>query len=82
MSCETGSNQQDISKHEICTVEANLVWDEYKHRHDLIWRHLIRSTVAVIALITVSYSDKIGSDRNLYTFAALLAVIYTIFSIY
>jgi hypothetical protein len=27
--------------------EASPVWDEYKYRHDLIWRHLIRSTVAI-----------------------------------
>ena len=37
------------------TDEANLLWDEYKYRHDLIWRHLIRSTLALVALVTVRY---------------------------
>jgi hypothetical protein len=36
--------------------EGNLLWDEYKYRHDLIWRHLIRSTLALVVLVTVRYS--------------------------
>ena len=60
--------------------EASLIWDEYKYRHDLIWRHLIRSTVAVIALISVSYSTAFINNKLLYIIAALLAVFYTVFS--
>jgi hypothetical protein len=37
-------------------AEASILWDEYKYRHDLIWRHLIRSTLALVALVTVRYS--------------------------
>jgi hypothetical protein len=36
MSGETTHKQQDSTKSEICTDEANLLWDEYKYRHDLI----------------------------------------------
>ena len=36
--------------------EGSMLWDEYKYRHDLIWRHLIRSTLALVALVTVRYS--------------------------
>lgn len=62
------------------TDEANLVWDEYKYRHDLIWRHLIRSTVAVVTLVTVAYSTAFEDDPLLFIVAALLAVAYTVFS--
>ncbi len=37
----------------LCKDEANLIWDEYKYRHDLIWRHMIRTTLAVIGSITL-----------------------------
>ena len=67
---------------DICTNEANLIWDEYKYRHDLIWRQLIRSTVAVIALITVSYSTSIEGNKPLFLIAAGLAVGYSIFNIF
>lgn len=80
MSSETIPKQQVSTKSDICTDEANLLWDEYKYRHDLIWRHLIRSTVAVVALITVSYTTKFKENETLFIIAALLAIIYTIFS--
>ncbi len=67
---------------DICTNEANLIWDEYKYRHDLIWRQLIRSTVAVIALITVSYSTSIDDNKPLFLIAVGLAVGYSIFNIF
>lgn len=65
----------------ICHDEAALIWDEYKYRHDLIWRHLIRSTVAVIALITVAYSTSFDGNEVLFVAAAFLAVVYSGFSI-
>ena len=67
---------------DICTNEANLIWDEYKYRHDLIWRQMIRSTVAVIALITVSYSTSFEGNKPLFLIAAGLAVGYSIFNIF
>jgi hypothetical protein len=80
MSGETSPKQQVSTKSEIGSDEAHLLWDEYKYRHDLIWRHLIRSTVTVVALITVSYSTSFKADKTLFIIAALLAIIYTIFS--
>jgi len=61
--------------------EADQIWDEYKYRHDLIWRHLIRSTVAVIALITVGYSTAFTGHKMLFFFSALLAFAYSIFNL-
>jgi hypothetical protein len=65
----------------ICHNEAALVWDEYKYRHDLIWRHLIRSAIAVVALITVAYSTSFDENRALFVVAAILAVGYSAFNI-
>lgn len=56
--------------------EAKLLWDEYKYRHDLIWKHLIRSTIAVIILITVPYSTKIAHDKYLIWGSSIAAFIY------
>ena len=68
-------------KSEINLEEARLIWDEYKYRHDLIWKHLIRSTLAVIALLTVSYSSALKvDDKQLNFIASLLAIIYIIFN--
>lgn len=81
MAEETAPNDRDRSKSGIGTDEANLLWDEYKYRHDLIWRHLIRSTVAVVALITIAYSTSFDEDELLFAIAAFLAVLYTSFSL-
>ena len=62
--------------------EAGLLWDEYKYRHDLIWKHLIRSTTAVIALITVSFVDQFSGQDMLFVIAALLAIVFTLFNFY
>jgi hypothetical protein len=47
-----------LEKHE----EGGLIWDEYKYRHDLVWKHLIRSTLALVALVTVRYSKDFNLD--------------------
>lgn len=60
------------------TDEAALVWDEYKYRHDLIWRHLVRSTLALVALVTVQYTDAFAASCWLIVFAFLAALIYWI----
>ena len=77
---ETGTNTISAPA-EICHNEAALIWDEYKYRHDLIWRHLIRSAVAVIALITVAYSTSFDGNEMLFIMAAILAVGYSGFNI-
>ena len=60
--------------------EASLIWDEYKYRHDLIWKHLIRSTIAVIGLITVPYSKTLIPDNSFIVGASILAIGYMIFN--
>jgi hypothetical protein len=60
--------------------EASLVWDEYKYRHDLIWRHLIRSTTAVVVLLAVQYFDYLPNDPFLISAAFFLAIGYTAFT--
>ena len=56
--------------------EGNLVWDEYKYRHDLIWRHLIRSTLALVGLVTVRYSTAFQPTLSLVIFAWVVALGY------
>jgi hypothetical protein len=62
-------------------AEAGLLWDEYKYRHDLIWRHIIRSTLALVALLTVRYTKELGGNFSLSLVAWVLAVGYITFTI-
>ena len=50
---EEHQNIASIPEKELDKHEAPLIWDEYKYRHDLIWRHMIRTTLAVIGSITL-----------------------------
>lgn len=63
-------------------VEGNLLWDEYKYRHDLIWKHLIRSTLAVVTLLTVQYLSEYQGNVFVIMVAFLLAIGYTLFTYY
>lgn len=56
--------------------EGNLVWEEYKYRHDLIWRHLIRSTLALVGLVTVRFSTAFHPTLLLIMFAWVVALGY------
>ena len=56
--------------------EGNLIWDEYKYRHDLIWRHLIRSTLVLVGLVTVRYSTAFNPTLSLVIFAWVVALGY------
>ena len=67
---------------EICSAEADRVWDEYKYRHDLIWRHIIRSVLAVIALLTVAYSTSFRQQESLFVAAAILAIAFSVFNLF
>ena len=53
-----------------------MLWDEYKYRHDLIWRHLIRSTLALVALVTVGYSTAFKPTVGLVIVAWVAALGY------
>jgi hypothetical protein len=57
-------------------AEGSLLWDEYKYRHDLIWRHLIRSTLALVVLVTIRYSTAFNPTAWLFTGAWALALGY------
>ncbi len=52
--------------------EAPLIWDEYKYRHDLIWRHMIRTTLAVIGSITLPLT--VGSSGDPPDLPAVLII--------
>ena len=56
--------------------EGSMLWDEYKYRHDLIWRHLIRSTLALVALVTVRYSTAFKPTVWLIIIAWMVALGY------
>jgi len=58
------------------TAEGELIWKEYTYRHDLIWRHLIRSTLVLVALVTVRYSKDFTLPPELITFAWGAALVY------
>jgi hypothetical protein len=62
--------------------EANLIWDEYKYRHDLIWRHIIRSTLVLVALLTVRYTKEFGGNFYLSLVAWILAIGYITFTLF
>lgn len=62
--------------------EADLIWDEYKYRHDLIWKHLIRSTTAVVALLTVQFINEFDGDPFLIFASFVIAIGYTAFTIW
>ncbi|MEX0288208.1 MAG: hypothetical protein AB3N14_03785 [Flavobacteriaceae bacterium] len=68
------------------STSPELIWDEYKYRHDLIWRHVIRSTLAVIGSISLLFSKD--SNFNIailgipfYVFLSLGLVIYVLMTI-
>ena len=82
MSVEKNSKGSVNNNSQISLEEARLIWDEYKYRHDLIWKHLIRSTIAVIALLTVSYSSALEASEQLILVASILAILYIIFNFF
>ncbi len=42
--------------------KAKLLWDEYKYRHDLIWKNLYKITAALVALSVVPYTGKVVTE--------------------
>jgi hypothetical protein len=44
---------------ESCKSEdRSVVWEEYKYRHDLCWRLVLQTTLAVVALHAVPYVNR------------------------
>ena len=62
--------------------EGSMLWDEYKYRHDLIWRHLIRSTLALVALVTVRYSTAFKPTVWLVIVAWVVALGYWVVTLF
>jgi hypothetical protein len=73
--------EEDLEHELKITEEASLLWDEYKYRHDLIWRHMIRSTVALVVLLTLRYTTEFGDNYYLSVGGWFLAVMYTGFTV-
>jgi len=71
---EENSKDKIIDK----TNEGSLLWDEYKYRHDLIWRHLIRSTLALVSLLIVRYATDLNVNTWISFFAWLVALVYIV----
>ena len=42
---------------------AKLIWDEYKYRHEHIWKLIIQITVAVVIISVIPYSQPHISER-------------------
>jgi hypothetical protein len=62
--------------------DLNYLWDEYKYRHDLIWRTMIRIAVVVITLAILPYTvdEEIAELLgNLILVPPLLAVLLVLF---
>ena len=58
-------------------AEGNLIWEEYKYRHDMVWSHLIRSTLVLVALVTVRYATAFNNLPSAFiTFAWGAALAY------
>jgi hypothetical protein len=64
--------------------EADLIWDEYKYRHDLIWKHMIRSTIAVIGLVTFPFTKEytLGQFEHSFKFLEFISGALIIFIIF
>ena len=63
-------------------AEGSTLWDEYKYRHDLIWRHLIRSTWALVVLVTVRYSTAFKLTIWLVIVAWVVALGYWVVTLF
>ena len=58
-------------------AEGELIWKVYTYRHDLVWKHLIRSTLVLVALVTVRYSSAFNKLTDSFvTFAWGAALVY------
>ena len=55
-------------------VNADLVWDEYKYRHDLCWRLVFQITAAVVAAYVVPYIEEGIANKLGYWILALPSI--------
>jgi hypothetical protein len=55
-------------------LNADLVWDEYKYRHDLCWRLVFQVTAAVVATYVVPYLEEGIAEELGYWILALPSI--------
>jgi hypothetical protein len=69
------SHEWDASK----TQDAERIWDEYKHRHDLCWKLIFQFTVAAVVISIVPYvkADIANKLQEGILLLPLLAVAFT-----
>ena len=62
--------------------KANLVWDEYKYRHEHCWKLIFQITAAVVIVSIVPYTNEKIAKSLGYLIVSLptLGVILTLFS--
>lgn len=52
-------SSNNLSNLESITIQkANLVWDIYKYRHDLCWRLLFQTIIAVVLVSVAPYANE------------------------
>ena len=70
------SPKEASDRDELDVSKANLIWDEYKYRHDLIWRHMIRTTLAVIGSVTLplTFDESWVGNESYSTIITLVLV--------
>jgi hypothetical protein len=64
--------------------DAQVLWDEYKHRHNLVWKVLFQITTAAVILAAIPYlaGDSIGCKLGKWLLAApVLAVVLVAFAL-
>jgi hypothetical protein len=61
---------------------AILIWEEYKYRHDLIWRHLIRSTIVIFTLVTLEFTDLLKVQDIFIWLGFVFAAGYNLFTLH
>ena len=80
---QSSPSQENLKHPELKDAgEGSMLWDEYKYRHDLIWRHLIRSTLALVALVTVRYSTAFKPTVWLVIVAWAMALGYWVVTLF
>jgi hypothetical protein len=55
-------------------LDPELVWDEYKYRHDLCWRLVFQITAAVVTLNVIPYIEEHVAAELDYWILALPAI--------
>jgi Na+/melibiose symporter-like transporter len=67
----TSTNSEPSGEH---GPDDELVWEEYQHRHDLCWKLIFQTTIAVIVIYVVPYVERDVAAKLQY-FMVFLPVI-------